>query len=115
MGTQNALATIQVPLGVFDMDVVDTLRKLLDKGGRVEKLRDKMAWVKVDAKARAVTDSIERCTRRHKIVGNFGGMYFQVKLHAFLVKYIYNRIPALGEILVSFLDFRKVVRWEGVE
>src|SRR5437588_11993819 len=98
MGTQDALATSQVPLRVFDMDVVDTVGKLLDKGGRVEKLRDKMAWVKVNAKAGAVADSIERLARRHKIVGNFGGMYFQVKLHAFLLKYIYNRIPAPGEI-----------------
>src|SRR5438874_13485827 len=104
-----------MPLRVFDMDVVDTVSKLLDKGGRVEKLREKMAWIKVNAKAGAIADSIERCARRHKIVGNFGGMYFQGKLHAFLLKYIHNRIPALGELLVSFLDFRKIVRWEGVE
>src|SRR2546421_3397369 len=115
MGSQNALATIQAPLRVFDMNVVDTAGKFLNKGGGIEKLRDKMARVKVNAKARATADSSERFARRHIIVGNFGGMYFQAKLHAFPIKYVYNRIPAPCEFLVPLLDLRKVVWWEGVE
>src|SRR5213595_1620605 len=97
MGSQDALAAIQAPFGVFDMNVVDTTGKFLNKGGGIEKLGDKMAWVKVNAKARATADSSERFARRHIIVGDFGGMDFQAKLHAFPIKYVYNRIPAPGE------------------
>ena len=74
-----------------------------------------MAWIKVNPKTRAVVNCIERFACRHKIVGDFGGMYFQGKLHAFPIKYVYNWIPALCNILVPFLDFGKVVRREGIE
>src|SRR5260370_24440490 len=115
MRSQDALAAIQAPLRVFDMDMVDTIGELLDKCGRVEKLMEEMAWVKVNTKAAAVADGIKRFSCRHKIVGNFGGMYFQTKLHAFPFKYIDNWIPASRKILVPFLDFRKVIRRKGVE
>src|SRR5579884_3596623 len=115
MGTQNAPTPIQVPLRILNMDVIDTFGKLLDKGSRVQKLRNKMAWVKINTKARAVADSIQRLARCHKIIRNFSGMDFQRKLHAFLLKYIYNRVPAFGKLLVSSLDFLKVVRRERVE
>src|SRR5260370_42562592 len=97
------------------MDVVDTVCKLLNKIGRIEKLMNEVAWVKIDTKAGAVADGIECFASRHKIVSNFGRMYFQAKLYAFLVKYIDNWIPASREIPVSFLDFCKVVWRERIQ
>src|SRR5207302_10173940 len=82
MGSQDTFASIQVPLGIFDVDVVDAISKLLDKGGGIEKLRDKMAWIKVNPKTRAVVNCIERLACRYKIVGDLGWMYLQDKLHA---------------------------------
>src|SRR5260370_7737591 len=106
MRSQDALAAIQAPLRVFDMNMVDTIGELLDKCGRVEKLMEEMAWVKVNTKARTVANSIKRFVCRHKIVGDFVGMHFQAKLHTYSFKYIDNWIPALRKILVSFLAFR---------
>src|SRR5437879_12324239 len=83
MGSQDTFASIQVPLGIFDVDVVDAISKLLDKGGGIEKLRDKMAWIKVNPKTRAAVNCIERVACRLKIVGESGGLYFEGKRHDF--------------------------------
>src|SRR5579884_3484286 len=97
------------------MNMINTFSKLLDKGRRIQKLRNKMAWVKVNAKARTVADSIQRLARRHKIIRNLGRMYFQRKPHTFLLEHIDNRMPALSKLLVSSLDLAKIIRWERVE
>src|SRR6266536_4605052 len=97
------------------MYVVDTVGELFDKGSRIEKLRNKMAWIKVNTKGRTIADGIERLTGCHKIVGDFSRMNLQAILHAYLLKYIDNGIPATGKILVPALDFNGVAWWEGVE
>src|SRR5258708_34562163 len=91
------------------MDVVETVCKLLNKIGRIEELMNEVAWVKIDAKAGAVADGIECFARRHKIVSNFGRMYFQAKIYNFPVKYIHKWIPASRENPVSLLAFCKSV------
>ncbi len=39
------------------MHVVDAVSELFDKDSRIEELRSKMAWVKVNTKARMVPDA----------------------------------------------------------
>src|SRR5690348_13350427 len=98
VGSQDTPASVQASFRVFNMYVVDTVSKLFGKGCRIEELRSKMAWIKVNAKARTVTDGIERLACCHKIVGNFSRMYLQTIPHAFPLKYIDNGIPATGKI-----------------
>src|SRR5262249_49541722 len=93
----------------------DALGELLNEGSRVKHLRDEMAGVKINAKAWAVANGIERFARAHKVVGDFGGMYLQAKLDPFLLKYINDWMPPPGKVLVALLDLRKVFGGEGIE
>src|SRR5690606_41051316 len=61
---QNPVPSVQDAHRLFDVDVIDAVRELVNELDRVQHLPVEVAGVEVDAERRAVADGLQRALRR---------------------------------------------------
>lgn len=90
VGAQDAVAAVEVQLGILDVDVVDPVGKVKEEHGRIQALPDQMTGVKVDAQGGAVIKGLQQLFGAPVVIGDLSGMDLQRQLDAVLVIHIHN-------------------------
>src|SRR5450759_4027237 len=98
--------------GVFAVDVVDAVGEVDDEPDRIDVLPHHVAGVPVEPERRTVTDSLERAHRAPVVVGDLARMHLMRETNAFVVEDVEDRIPPVGEVLVTRVHDRSGNRRE---
>lgn len=101
MAGENSGATVEGDGGVFHVRVINTIGEVPNELDGIDALPDEVAGVKVEAELFAIVEGLERRFRGVDIKCDFGGMDFQRELDAAFLEDVENRVPAVGEQLVT--------------
>ena len=94
------------PAYVLHMHVENAVAKAVDKLYVVDALVAEMARVVVETEGWMTVECFDGPFGRGDIEGDFRRVHFERKLDAELLKLIQDRRPALGKVLIAFVDHR---------
>src|SRR5580692_803865 len=97
MTRENPRAAVQRYAGVLHVHVVNAVRKEADEFGRIDPLPQQVAGVEVESEFLAAVERLDRALSRIDIECDLGRMNFQREFDPAFLKYVENRIPALGQ------------------
>ena len=103
------------PVYIFHVDVVNPVAERADEVYIIHTLVAEMTRIVIESERLAATDRVYCPLGRRDIECYFGGVYFQAEFHIYLIEYIENRIPAVGEVLKARIDRGGIHRREGIQ
>ena len=106
---------IAVDLGVFDVDVIDTVGEVARKDGGVHPLPDEVAGIEIEAELRPVVERFQGALGRVEVEGDLRGVDLQGEANAMLAEFVHDGIPTLGEEPIPVGDHLRFGRGERVD
>src|SRR5262245_9963213 len=97
------------------MHVIDPIGEAANELDGVDPLPNQVAGIEVEAKLLTMPDRFERSFGTVKVEGNFSRVNFQRETDAALGEDVENRIPTIGELLVTVVNHLLRHRRERVE
>ena len=97
------------------MGVVNLFTEGADELHVVDALITEVTGVVVKAETLVVTDGVERALGRSNVEGDLGRVHFEAKVDIVLLESFEDRLPALGEIVITLLQVGLVGGREGVD
>lgn len=80
MGTQDAVAAVEIQLDILDMNMIDPVREVQQEHLGIQALPDQMAGIKVDAQGGTAVKGIQELFRAPIVKGNLRGWISRASL-----------------------------------
>ncbi len=114
MARQDSAPTVEIPLSILHVYMVDAVWELADEVDWVYTLPNQMRRVEVEAELWAVIDCQERPDRSMNVERNLGRVDLQRESHTALSEHVQDGIPAVCELLIPCIEHRLRRRWKVV-
>lgn len=114
MGTQDAVAAVEIQLDILDMNMIDPVREVQQKHLGIQALPDQMAGIKVDAQGGTAVKGIQELFRAPIVKGNLRGMDLQGQFDTAAVKLVHDGTPQRLDLLIARLHLGLGGLGEGV-